>query len=75
MYVGDFDKNQTVDQLIAVNRSGTYYPFLSKEVLEKQLPYLKKKFLSYEKMAGLTFDEVIVLRSFHANVSPIRCQA
>ncbi|HSB93801.1 MAG TPA: VCBS repeat-containing protein, partial [Flavitalea sp.] len=58
MYVGDIDKNQTVDQLIAVNRSGRYYPFLSKEVLEKQLPYLKKTFLSYEKMAGLPFDEV-----------------
>jgi hypothetical protein len=58
MVVGDLDKNGTVDQLIAVNRSGRYYPFLSKEVLEKQLPYLKKRFLSYQKMAGLPFDEV-----------------
>jgi hypothetical protein len=58
MYVGDFDKNNNPDQLLATARNGKYYPFLGKELLEKQLPYLKKEFLQYSSMAGKTVDEI-----------------
>jgi enediyne biosynthesis protein E4 len=58
MYVGDMMNNQRMAQILAVQKNGRYYPFLDKENLEKQLPFLKKKFLSYGKMAGLTVEEI-----------------
>jgi len=45
-------------QILAIAKQGKYYPFLSKVDLEKPLPYLKKQFLSYEKMAGLTAEDI-----------------
>jgi enediyne biosynthesis protein E4 len=58
MYLADIDNNQVPDQLLVVNREGKKYPFLGKEDLEKQLPYLKKDYLGYSKMAGKTAEEI-----------------
>ncbi len=58
MYVGDMMGNQRMAQILAVQKNGRYYPFLDKENLEKQLPYLKKKYLNYGTMAGLTVEEI-----------------
>ena len=58
MYVGDMMNNQRMAQILAVQKGGKYYPFLDKENLEKQLPFLKKKYLSYGKMAGLTVEDI-----------------
>jgi len=46
------------DQILAVEKDQKYYPFLNKEDIEKQLPYLKKKFLMYGEMAGKTVEEI-----------------
>ena len=58
MYCADMSGNGNVDQIIAVEKDRKYYPFLNKEDLEKQLPYLKKQFLSYSKMAGKSVEEI-----------------
>lgn len=58
MYYGDFDHNGIADQILAISKNGKYYPFLGKEELEKHLPYLKREFLSYSKMAGKTVEEI-----------------
>jgi hypothetical protein len=58
MYVGDMMGSQRMAQIMAVEKKGKYYTFLDKENLEKQLPYLKKKYLSYGGMAGLTVEEI-----------------
>jgi len=58
MYIGDFDENGIPEQLLAVQKNGKYYPFLGKEDLEKQLPYLRKRFPQYAEMAGKTMEEV-----------------
>ncbi len=58
MWVGDFDNNGIPEQLLSVQKEGKYYPFLGKEELENQLPYLKKEYLSYTKMAGKTMEEI-----------------
>ena len=50
--------NQRMSQIMAVQKNGSYYTFLDKEDLEKQLPYLKKKYLSYGEMAGLTVEQI-----------------
>ena len=58
MYVGDMMGNQRMAQVMAVQKNKKYYTFLNKENLEKQLPYLKKKYLSYGEMAGKTVEEI-----------------
>ncbi len=58
MYINDIDNNGKKDQILSVYKNEDYFPFMNKEYLEKQLPYLKKEFLSYTKMAGLTTNQI-----------------
>ncbi len=58
MFLFDPDNNNSTDQILAINKNKNYYTFLGKEDLEKQLPYLKKEFLSYREMAGKTIQEI-----------------
>ena len=58
MFCKDIDHNDNMDQILAVAKAGKYYTFLGKETLERQLPYLKKEFLSYQKMAGKSVEEI-----------------
>ncbi len=68
MYCADMSGNGNMDQILSVAKNGNYYPFLNKEDLEKQLPYLKKEFLSYSKMAGKTVEEIFGQRLNNAKV-------
>ena len=47
MYLDDFDNNSQLDPIIFYDYNGNYVPFTSRDILNKQLPYLKKKFNSY----------------------------
>jgi enediyne biosynthesis protein E4 len=58
MYVADIGGAKRDVQILAIAKKGKYYPFLGKESLESQLPYLKNEFLSYSKMAGKTVEEI-----------------
>ena len=58
LYVGDFDKNGTIDQLLTYTVGKKEYSFLGKDELEKQLPGLRKQFLKYTDFAGKTVQEV-----------------
>lgn len=58
MYVADIRGDKRPVQILAVAKEGLYFPFLGKESLEKQLPYLNKEFLSYSKIAGKTVTEI-----------------
>jgi hypothetical protein len=67
LYVGDLDKNGSVDQLLAVASNGKYYPFLGKEDIEKAMPsIIRKKFLDYQSMAGLPVESVFGKQLEHA---------
>ena len=46
------------DQILAVANDKKYYPFLTTDDIEKQLPYFKKKFLTYGEIAGKTVEEL-----------------
>ena len=58
MFLYDFDNNGDPDQILAVQKNKKYYPFLGKEDLEKQLPYLRREYLSYTKMADKTVEQI-----------------
>ncbi|MBL7808480.1 MAG: VCBS repeat-containing protein, partial [Saprospiraceae bacterium] len=44
-FAKDFDNNGTLDPIVAYSENGKVYPLMQKEVLVKQMPVLKKKFL------------------------------
>jgi len=54
LYVKDFDKNGSVDQVMAYTVDGKEYTFLAKDELERSLPVLKKAYLNYGEVAGKT---------------------
>ena len=47
IYLDDYDENLQLDPIIFYDFFGAYVPFASKDKLDKQLPYLKKKFPKY----------------------------
>ena len=52
LYVKDFDGNGTVEQLMSYRIDGKEYPFLAKDELEREIPVLKKYYLTYSSVAG-----------------------
>lgn len=60
LYVGDIDKNGSLDQLLSVARQKEYYTFLGKEEIEKALPaVIRKNYLDYKSMAGKTVENIL----------------
>ncbi|WP_454802278.1 FG-GAP repeat domain-containing protein [Mucilaginibacter phyllosphaerae] len=57
-YNNDVDNDGKHDLLLSYFYKEQYYPFRPKNDLEQELPYLKKEFLSFQKMAGKTTDEI-----------------
>lgn len=59
LYINDFDKNGAVEQIITcVSQDGKNYPMVLKHDLEKQLPFIKKRFLNYDDYAGKNIHEI-----------------
>ncbi len=54
LYVKDFDKNGSVEQVMAYTINGEEFTFLAKDELERSLPVLKKYYLTYGEVAGKT---------------------
>ncbi|MBG9375308.1 VCBS repeat-containing protein [Panacibacter sp. DH6] len=52
LYVKDFDKNGSVDQVLCYTIDGKQYTFLAKDELERAMPVLKKAYLKYDEVAG-----------------------
>jgi len=57
-YNTDLDKDGKNDLILSYCYKGLYYPFRPKNDLEQELPYLKKEWLSYQKMADKTTAEI-----------------
>lgn len=58
MYINDFDRNGTVEQILNVYNGDNAYPFVLKHDLEMQMPSLKKKYLKYEGFKNQTLDSI-----------------
>ena len=57
-YAADFDKNGTLDPLMAYVEDGKIYPLIQKDVIVKQMPILKKKFLYADRYGKATISDV-----------------
>jgi hypothetical protein len=58
IYAKDFDNNGSIDPLMCYTKNGTEYPLALREVLLKQLPPLKKKFVRNAPYADATLEDV-----------------
>ncbi len=54
MYIKDYDKNGSTEQVVAYAIGGEEFTFLAKDELERALPVLKKAYLQYGEVAGKT---------------------
>jgi len=58
LYNYDFDSNGKIDPLVTYFYQGIETPFASKDQLVKQLPFLNKRFLSYNDFAKANLKEL-----------------
>lgn len=58
MYVSDFDKNGTVEQIVCTYNGDKSYPLALRHDLVKQIPSLKKKYLKYENYKDQTIADI-----------------
>ncbi|WP_026915993.1 VCBS repeat-containing protein [Christiangramia portivictoriae] len=58
LYLNDFDENGTSDPVLTYFHKGEETVFASKDELDQQLPYLKKKFTTYKDFAHAELSEI-----------------
>ena len=60
MYVKDFDKNNSTEQVVCVSRGeGEFYPIATKDELGKQIPsIINKRYVKYPDFAGKNIEEI-----------------
>jgi hypothetical protein len=71
-YAKDFDNNGTLDPIVTLYEGKHNFPLVQKEVMVKQMPGLKKKYLyadnyakaTIEKMWGSSLDDALHLKAY-----------
>ncbi len=58
MYYADFDANGQHETVVAIAKSGKYYPLDGFDMLASQINGLRKRYTSYKDFAGQTIDEI-----------------
>ncbi|MCK6692561.1 MAG: VCBS repeat-containing protein [Thermoanaerobaculia bacterium] len=58
LYAKDFDQNGSMDPIMCYTKNGVEYPLALKEVLLKQLPPLKKKFVRNQPYAYADLEDL-----------------
>ncbi len=65
-YAKDFDNNGTLDPILTYSEGGKIFPLLQKDVLVKQIPSLKKKFLYAKDFAKATMSDLLPQKDLDA---------
>lgn len=60
MYVYDFDRNGSVEQIFCTRLNEKYYPILDKDELLSQLPSLKKELVYYKNYGTKSIDDLFL---------------
>lgn len=58
MYVNDFDKNGSIEQIVCTYNGEKSYPMALRHDLISQIPSLKKKYLKYESYKDATITDI-----------------
>ncbi len=60
LYTADFDQNGSLEQIInCADETGTLYPMILKQDLQKEMPGIKKKYLKFTDYAGKKLNEIL----------------
>ena len=59
VYVDDFDKNGSNDVYLGYYQNGQCYPVRGRQCSSEQLPFVKKKFATYQDFGLATIDKVL----------------
>ncbi len=57
-YAKDFDNNGTLDPIVTMYEGAKNYPLVQKDVIVKQMPSLKKRFLYAKAYASATIEDI-----------------
>ena len=63
LYSYDFDNNGSKEPIVSYFYQGEETTFSSKEELEKQLPIIKKKYVTHEAFAEATFEDIFTSKA------------
>jgi hypothetical protein len=58
IYAKDFDNNGSIDAVMCYYIQGKSYPLYGKDDLQKQIPFINKKYPSYESYASQTITDI-----------------
>ncbi|MEM6633033.1 MAG: VCBS repeat-containing protein [Bacteroidota bacterium] len=58
VFANDFDKNGSWDIVLSKKENGTYLPVRGKECSSEQMPFIAKKFPTFDAFASATLDEI-----------------
>ena len=59
IFIGDIDKNGSLDPILTYYNQHIRYPFVSRDQLVKQVPSLKRKFLKYENYKNVRVEDIL----------------
>ncbi len=59
IFIGDIDKNGSLDQILTYYNQGVRYPIVSRDQLVKQVPSFKRKFLKYENYRSVKLEDIL----------------
>jgi hypothetical protein len=68
MYLNDFDKNGSLDQVICSYQDGISYPVASLDELISQMPFLEKKFTNYSDFGGKTAKDIFGKKTLNHSI-------
>lgn len=60
LYLDDFDNNKQADPILFYAYGDTYIPFATKNKLATQMPFVKKRFTTYNKFAEVNSIQALV---------------
>lgn len=58
MYVGDFDRSGSIEQIFCTKIGDKYYPIVDRDEFVSQMPSIKKKLLYYKDYAHMSIDQL-----------------
>jgi enediyne biosynthesis protein E4 len=62
IYARDFDNNGLIDAVMCYYNQGKSYPFYAKDDIQDQLPFVAKKYPSYESYANQTITDIFTAK-------------
>ena len=68
MYYNDFDDNGTKEQIVTYYQQGTEIPMATKMDLEKQMPFIKKKYLYASDFSKASLSDIFTAKKLNNSV-------